>query len=110
MQLLNPAIRKDLFTPERPVRAKGSDRAPSYVGAGGRCVNSMMAENSVLCTGVVVEPGAVVRNCVLFKGTVVRRNAQLSYVITDKKVEILPDRTLMGHSTYPIVLAKGSRV
>ena len=46
----------------------------------------------------------------LFQGTVVRRNAQLSYIITDKHVEILPDRTLMGHATYPIVLAKGSRV
>ena len=119
MQLLNPAIRKDLFTPERPVRAKGSDRAPSYVGAGGRCVNSMMAdgcsiegvvENSVLCTGVVVEPGAVVRNCVLFKGSVVRQNAQLSYIITDKDVEVLEGRTLMGHATYPVVLAKGSKV
>ncbi len=119
MQLLTPAIRKELFTSERPIRAKGTDRTPSYVGANGRCVNSMMAdgciiegvvENSILCTGVVVEAGAVVRNCVLFKGTTVRRNAQLSYVITDKRVEILPDRTLMGHSTYPIVLAKGSRV
>ena len=119
MQLLNPAIRKELFTPERPIRAKANDLAPSYVGEGGRCVNSMMAdgcsiegvvENSVLCTGVVVEKGAVVRNCVLFKGTVVHSGAQLSHVITDKYVEILPDRTLMGHATYPIVLAKGSRV
>lgn len=119
MQLLNPAIRKELFAPERPVRAKANDLAPSYVGEGGRCVNSMMAdgcsiegvvENSVLCTGVVVEKGASVHNCVLFKGTVVRSGAQLSHVITDKYVEILPDRTLMGHATYPIVLAKGSRV
>ena len=60
--------------------------------------------------GVTVEAGAVVRNCVLFKGTVVRRNAQLSYIISDKNVEVLPDRTLMGHATYPIVLAKGSQV
>ncbi len=119
MQLLNPDIRKELFTPARPIRAKGTDKAPSYVGADGRCINSLMAdgctiegvvENSILSTGVVVELGAVVRNCMLFEGTVVRRNAQLSHIITDKHVEILPDRTLMGHATYPIVLAKGSRV
>ena len=29
-------------------------------------------------------------------------------LITDKKVEILPDRTLAGHATYPIVIEKGT--
>lgn len=119
MQLLDPAIRAELFTPERPIRSKSTDRASTYVGAEGRCVNSLVAdgcriegtvENSVLFPGVVVEAGAVVRNCVLFKEDVVRSNAQLAYIIADKDVEVLPDRTLMGHATYPIVLAKGSKV
>ena len=119
MQLLDPAIRAELFTPERPIRAKGADKPSTYVGANGRCVNSLVAdgcriegtvENSVLFPGVVVEEGAVVRNCVLFKEDVVRKNAQLSYIIADKDVEVLADRTLMGHATYPIVLAKGSIV
>ena len=119
MQLLDPAIRAELFTPKRPIRAKGADKPSTYVGANGRCVNSLVAdgcriegmvENSVLFPGVVVEEGAVVRNCVLFKEDIVRRNAQLSYIIADKDVEVLADRTLMGHATYPIVLAKGSIV
>ena len=119
MQLLDPAIRAELFTPARPIRAKGADKPSTYVGANGRCVNSLVAdgcriegtvENSVLFPGVVVEEGAVVRNCVLFKEDIVRRNAQLSYIIADKDVEILADRTLMGHATYPIVLATGSVV
>jgi hypothetical protein len=41
---------------------------------------------------------------------VIRRYAELAYIIADKNVEVLPDRTLMGHSSYPIVLAKGSVV
>ena len=119
MQLLDPAIRAELFTSERPIRAKGADKPSTYVGSNGRCVNSLVAdgcriegtvENSVLFPGVVVEEGAVVRNCVLFKEDIVRRNAQLSYIIADKDVEVLADRTLMGHATYPIVLAKGSIV
>ena len=61
-----------------------------------------------LIPGVVVEAGAVVRNCVLFKEAAVRRNASVSYLIADKNVEVLADRTLMGHSSYPIVLSKGS--
>ena len=59
---------------------------------------------------VKMKEGAEVRGCVLFKETVVRRGAKLSCIITDKEVEVLPDRTLMGHQTYPIVVAKGSVV
>ena len=119
MQLLDPAIRADLFTPERPIWAKGADKSSTYVGEDGRCVDSLVAdgcdiqgvvENSVLFPGVVVEEGAEVRGCVLFKETVVRRGAKLSCIITDKDVEVLPDRTLMGHQNYPIVVAKGSVV
>ena len=119
MQLLNPAIRAELFCPERPIRAKGADKSSTYLGPEGKCVNSLVAEgcriegtveNSILFPGVVVEAGAAVRNCVLFKETAVRRDAQLSYIIADKDVEVLSNRTLMGHATYPIVLAKGSKV
>jgi glucose-1-phosphate adenylyltransferase len=67
-------------------------------------------ENSILFPGVVVEAGAQVRGCVLFKETAVRKNARLSCVIADKDVEVLEGRTLMGHRSYPLVLAKGSVV
>lgn len=119
MQLLEPAIREDLFCRERPIRAKGADKSSAYIGAHGVCLNTMVSdgcciegvvENSILFPGVVVEAGARVRNCVLFKDTVVRRGAELAYIIADKKVEVLPDRTLMGHSSYPIVLSKGSEI
>lgn len=119
MQLLDPAIRAELFTPERPIRAKGADKTSTYVGSEGRCISSLVAEgcriegiveNSILFPGVVVEPGAVIRNCVLFKETVIHSNAHLAYIIADKDVEVLEGRTLMGHATYPIVLAKGSKV
>ena len=119
MQLLDPAIRADLFRTQRPIRAKNTDLSSTYIGDGGKCVNSLfgdgcsiegVVEDSILFPGVTVEAGAVVRNCVVFKGCVIRKDAQLSYIIADKDVEILPGRTLMGHATYPIVLAKGSRV
>lgn len=117
MQLLDGAIRADLFCPQRPVLAKGADKSSAYLN--GRCVNSLVAdgcniegtvENSILFPGVVVEAGAIVRNCILFKNTAIRANAQLSHIIADKHVEVLPGRTLMGHATYPIVLSKGSKV
>jgi glucose-1-phosphate adenylyltransferase len=47
---------------------------------------------------------------VLFKESAVGKNAQLSYIIADKNVVVQDNRTLMGHATYPIVVAKGSVV
>ena len=117
MQLLDPAIRADLFTPERPIWAKGADKSSTYVGVGGYCVDSLVAEgcriegtvvNSILFPGVTVEKGAKVEDCILFRGTTVREEARLSHVITDKHVELLPGRTMVGHTAYPIVIAKGS--
>lgn len=119
MQLLDPAIRRELFCPERPIRAKSADRSSAYIGPEGRCINSLVAdgcsiagtvENSILFPGVVVEAGATVRNCILFKETVVCRNAELGNMIADKNVEVLPDRTLIGHASYPLVVSKGSRI
>ena len=119
MQLLDPAIRAELFTPARPIWAKGADKPSTYIGPNGVCLNSLVAdgcriegtvENSILFPGVVVEAGAVISNCVLFKETVVRRNAEMAHIIADKDVQVLEGRTLMGHSSYPIVLKKGSVV
>ena len=64
--------------------------------------------NSILFPGVTVEKGAKVEDCILFRGTAVREAARLSHVITDKHVELLPGRTMVGHTAYPIVIAKGS--
>ena len=50
------------------------------------------------------------QGCILFRGTCVRRNARLAHVITDKHVELLPGRTMVGHANYPIVIAKNSVV
>jgi len=119
MQMLEPAIRRDLFRPERPIRAKAVDKSSTYIGADGQCLNSLVAdgccvegrvENSILFPGAVVEKGAVVRNCILFKEVTVHAGANLAHIIADKYVEIMEDRTLMGHATYPIVLAKGSKI
>lgn len=119
MQLLDPAVRADLFCPQRPIRAKSADKSSAYIGPDGRCVNSLVAdgcciegsvENSILFPGVVVEPGAVVRDSILFKETKVRRGARLDYIITDKHVEILPEHPVIAQATYPIVIRKGSVV
>ena len=67
-------------------------------------------ENCILFRGVHVQKGARVSNCVLMQGTVVQSDAVLKYVITDKNVQVNPGRMLMGHSSYPLAIAKNEIV
>ena len=119
MQLLDPRHPGGTVHAGAAHPGQGTDRTSTYVGPDGVCVNSLISdgcridgtvENSIVFSGVTVEAGAVVRDSVLFQGVSVRRNVNLSYVIADKDVEVLADRTLMGHATYPLVLAKASVV
>ncbi len=54
----------------------------SLISAG--CIIKGTVINSVLSPGVVVEEGAVVRDSILFRDCVVKKNARLDLVISDK--------------------------
>lgn len=119
MELLDPAVRSELFTPERPIRTKDQSNPSTYYGPGAKAVNSLVAdgciiegevENCILSRGVRVEKGAKVSNCVLMQGTVVQAGAVLKYAIADKNVRVNPGRMLMGHSTYPLAISKNEVV
>ena len=60
--------------------------------------------------GVKIGKGAKVRNCVIMQDTVIGANSRLDYVVADKNVEIEENRTLMGYQTYPVYIAKESKV
>ncbi|WP_352408694.1 glucose-1-phosphate adenylyltransferase subunit GlgD [Lawsonibacter hominis] len=119
MELLDPQVRRQLFVPERPVKTKDQSNPSTYYGPGAHAVNSLVAdgciiegevENSILFRGVRVEKGARVSGCVLFQGTAIQAGAVLKYAITDKNVRVNPGRMLMGHSTYPLAIAKNEIV
>ncbi|NBI68471.1 glucose-1-phosphate adenylyltransferase subunit GlgD [Pseudoflavonifractor sp. 60] len=119
MDLLDPAIRADLFNPSRPIRTKDQSNPSTYYGPESKSTRSLVAdgcfiegevENSILARGVIVEKGAKVTDSVLMQGTVVKAGASLSYVIADKGVTVNEGRMLMGHATYPLAIAKGSVV
>jgi len=119
MDLQDAAIRADLFNADRPIRTKDQSNPSTYYGPDSVSKCSLVADgcriegevvNSVLSRGVIVEKGAKVANSVLMQGTVVKAGASLSYVIADKNVIVNEDRVLMGHSTYPLAIAKDSVV
>lgn len=119
MALSDPKVRNDLFHPSRPIYTKVKDNMPTRYGLGASAKNSIVAagcviegevENCVLFRGVKVCKGARVRNCVLMQGSTVGENVKLDYVVSDKNVEFTAEKTLMGYSTYPVFIQKGSVV
>ena len=119
MELLDPSIRLEVFNPQRPIHTKERNDASTYVDPAGTCCNCLVAdgctiegtvENSIIFRGVSVAKGAEVKDCILMQDTVISRDAVLHHVISDKNVEVMESRTLMGHDNYPMVIAKDSKV
>ena len=119
LELLDPAIRREVFPAERPIHTKERNDASTYVDPAGVCCNCLVAdgctiegtvENSILFRGVSVAKGAEVKGCILMQDTTVSRDAVLQNVIADKDVVVKDSCTLMGTPGYPMTIAKGSVV
>ncbi len=119
MDLLNPEARKVLFPADRPVYTKIRDEVPVKYGIDAVAKNSLIAdgciiegdvENSILFRGVIVKPGAKIKNSIVMQGTVVGSKCEVNYVIADKNVVINDYRVVTGTMDYPVYLAKNSRV
>ena len=119
MELLDPAIRMDLFNPRTPIYTKVKDEVPAKYTDTGRVRNSIVAdgciiegevENSVLFRGVVVGKGAVIKNSIVMQGTVIEDKAAVINAITDKDVTISKNRTITGSPDFPVYISKGGVV
>lgn len=117
MSLLDTDNRSKLFPENRPIYTKVRDNPPVKYGIGACVKNSLIAdgciiegtvENCILFRGVKVGKGAVVKNAILMQGTSVGSKCDISYVITDKNVNIGDMRLLTGSQNYPLYLGKGA--
>ncbi len=118
MKLLEDENLDALFA-KNPVYTKIRDDNPTRYIAGSKAKNVMVAdgcviegdvENSVLFRGVKIEKGAKVRNCVLMQDTVVKADADIEYVITDKNVVITEGKELKGTDSFQVFVEKGKTV
>ena len=67
-------------------------------------------ENSVISRDVVIEEGAVVRNCILFTQTHVGKDTKMEYVLTDKSVKISEVKELKGKKDEVLYVKQGETV
>ena len=116
MEMLEPAKREPLFDCDgRRIHTVGHDSEPARYGKDADIRNSIISngcviegtvENSVIFRNVRIQPGAVVRNSILQRETVVGENAELNWIVTDRQVIISDNRTLLGYKTHPVYIEK----
>lgn len=118
-KLLECETRREIFTAERPIYTKTRDDVPTRYGLNAVAHNSLIADgcviegtvkNCILFRGVKVASGAVLENCIIMQDSVIGKNARLSFVTTDKNVEVSEDRVLCGAPTHSVFIKKSAKV
>jgi len=116
MDMLDPEKRDALFDFEgRRIFTNRRDSLPTKYGKSALIRNSIVADgcridgtvdSSVICRNVRIAAGAVVKNCILEEGTVIEKDAELDYLITDRGVIVSKNRSMMGYSTCPVYIER----
>ena len=121
MELVNNEKAREslLWKKESPIYTRVHNSAPTKHSGNAKVENSMIADeceiegtviNSVIFRDVKIEKGAVVKNCVLFHGTHVCKNANLNCIVADKDVLITDGVTLSGNDNMPFFIQKGRKI
>jgi glucose-1-phosphate adenylyltransferase len=105
MDLLDPERPLDLDDPAWPVLGRAPHRLPARVEGTARLDGALLSPGtvvagevarSVLGPGVVVEPGATVREAVLLDDCVVAAGARVERAVLDRRARVGPDAVVGG--------------
>jgi glucose-1-phosphate adenylyltransferase len=105
MDLLDPERPLDLDDPDWPVLGRAPHRLPARVEGSARLREALLSPGTVVCgevghsvlgPGVVVEPGATVRDAVLLDDCVVAAGASVERAVLDRGVRVGPGAVVGG--------------
>lgn len=115
MDLLDIKVNKDLFYSHGLIYTKIKDEAPTKYIDGCSVSNCLIANgsliegevtDSIISRRVIIEKGAVVKNCIIMQNCKISKGAKLNNVIIDKNVIIEPYKELKGDKKFPLVIEK----
>lgn len=119
MELLSYETRKQLFKEDWPIYTTTHNTPPALYGENANASNSFISNgstikgtviNSILSRDVIVEEGAVVKDCILFSKTKVGKNSHLQYVVADKHVQIKEIRDVAGEEDRYLYISFGANI
>ena len=117
--MLDPAVRDDLFYSRGPVYTRVMDAPPVRYAHGCQVENSVFGNGctvrgrvvgSVVFRGVAIEEGADVENCVIMQDSRIGKGAYLRNAIIDKDVTVNDGARLIGTPDLLTVVRKGLKV
>ena len=118
-ELLAYENRAKLFLEDWPIYTTTHNTPPALYGEHANVINSIIGngaiikgtvENSIVSRDVVIEEGAVVRNCVLFTKTHVHKNVEMEFVLADKNVDISEINHVAGKKDKPLIIKQGEKI
>jgi glucose-1-phosphate adenylyltransferase len=119
MELLNPKVRSRLFKEEWPIYTKTNDSSPTHYFETGSATSSIVSngcciegriENSVIGRGCFIKKGAIVKNSIIFPGSVIGEDVKLNNVVVDKRVEINQVKDVKGTDEHPAYVRRNDRI
>ena len=117
LEMLDPGIRAELFGKGdgMSIYTKVKDSVPTKYGLNAEVKNSFIAdgcviegtvENCIIFRGVKIGHGAVVKNSIIMQKSQILDGCTVENAIFDKEVILMGGKSLVGESTYPLVIGK----
>lgn len=117
LDLLNKEVRDELFglSVDNPIFTKIKDSVPTKYSKTAEVTNSFIADgckiegtvkNCILFRGVHIGKNAVVENSIIMQDSEIMENCDVENVIFDKGVILRSGKKLVGQDTYPLVIGK----
>ena len=110
LDLINPENSDDLFKKDWPIYTRTTDACPTQFYATNSVKNSLVSngciikgsvENSVIGRGVVIEEGAVIKNCVISAYDQIGKGAVLENQVVDKYATIQDGTKVVAPEATP---------
>ena len=79
-----------------------------YIANG--CKINGKVENSILSRDVIIEKGAVVKDCILFTHTEVGKGVNAQYLMCDKSVKIVTEKNPTGEKDSYLYIGRGAKI
>ncbi len=116
LELLDDNVRRELFGEDKKsIYTKVKDSVPTKYGHDAKVKNSFIAdgceiygevENCIVFRGVKIGKNTKVKNSVIMQKSQIMDNCIVENVIFDKEVILCSGKSLVGESTYPLVIGK----
>lgn len=115
-KLLSYEVRQKIFLDNWPIYTTTHNTPPAFYGDKAKVDNSFVGngaiirgtvENSIISRDVVVEEGAVIKNCILLTQSYVGKNAHLEYVLVEKSTKVVETKDLKGSKNDVFYIKQG---